>query len=55
MVKKNTKMLKYKHLKIETVYVEFKNKSDTSNNRDNWNHLKIIQKISKRHKWKPHQ
>jgi hypothetical protein len=30
-----------------TVYVEFINKSDTRNNRGNWNHLKITQKLSK--------
>ena len=29
--------------------MEDKNKSDTSNNRGNWNHLKIIQKIPEQH------
>ena len=29
--------------------VEYKNKSDTSNNRGNWNHLKIIRKIPEQH------
>jgi hypothetical protein len=29
--------------------VERKNKCDTSNNRGNWNHLKIIQKIPEQH------
>jgi hypothetical protein len=28
-----------------TAHVERKNKSDTSKNGDNWNHLKIIQKV----------
>jgi hypothetical protein len=28
-----------------TTHVECKNKCDTNNNRGNWNHLKIIQKI----------
>jgi hypothetical protein len=28
-----------------TAHVECRNKSDTSNNRGNWNHLKIIQEI----------
>jgi len=27
--------------------------SDTSNNTVNWNHLRIIQKISGQHKWQP--
>jgi hypothetical protein len=30
-----------------TVYVDFKNNSDTRNNKGKWNHLKIIQKLSK--------
>jgi len=29
------------------VCVDFENKSDTRNNRGKWNHLKIIQKLSK--------
>jgi hypothetical protein len=32
--------------------VERKNKCDTSNNRGNWNHLKIIQQIPKQHSGK---
>jgi hypothetical protein len=32
--------------------VEWKNKSDTSNNRDNWNHFKILQKVLEQHNWK---
>jgi hypothetical protein len=27
-------------------------KSDTSNNRSKWNHLKTIQKIKQKHNWK---
>jgi len=35
-----------KDFKIQTHNnVEFENNNDTSNNRDNWNYLKIIQKI----------
>jgi hypothetical protein len=41
--KEAEKIFKYKYLTIETVYMECKNKSDTSNNRGKWNHLKIIQ------------
>jgi hypothetical protein len=37
-------ILKYKDNR-NTAHVEFKNKSDTSNNRDNWNHVKIIKKV----------
>jgi hypothetical protein len=37
---------KYKDLAIEiTAHVESESKSDTSDNRDDWNHLKIFQKI----------
>jgi len=31
------------------VHVQFKNKGETSNSRDDWKHLKIIQKISQQH------
>lgn len=35
------------------MHVEFKNKSDTSNNNmDNSNYFKIIDKIRKQHAWK---
>ena len=27
-------------------------KSDTSNNKGNWNHLQIIQKVPEQHTWK---
>jgi hypothetical protein len=48
--KEAEKILKYKELNnMNTAHVERKNKSDTSNNRDNWNHLKIIQKIPEQH------
>jgi hypothetical protein len=33
-------------------YVECKNKCDASNNRGNWNNLKIFQKISEQHNGK---
>jgi hypothetical protein len=43
-------ILKYKELNNRNiVHVERKNKSDTSNNRGSWNHLKIIQKIPEQH------
>ena len=32
-----------------TAHVEFKNKSDTSNNRGDWNYFKVIQKILEQH------
>jgi hypothetical protein len=38
--------------KIKTANVKYKNKSGTFNNRGNWNHLKITQKISELHTWK---
>jgi hypothetical protein len=44
------KILKYTNLNNRnTAIVECINESDTSNNRDNWNHLKIIQKIPEQH------
>jgi len=46
------KVLKYKDLTIKIQRVECKNKSDTSNNRDNWNRFKIVQKILQIHKGK---
>ena len=42
------KIRKYKDLTLETERM-CKNKCDTSNNRGNWNHLKIIQKIPEQH------
>ena len=35
-----------------TAHVECTNKSDTSNNRGNWNHFKIIQKVPEQHRGK---
>jgi hypothetical protein len=32
-----------------TAHVECKNKGDASNNRGNWNHFKILQKILEQH------
>jgi hypothetical protein len=51
VIKKDAeKIPKYKDLTIQnTAHVECKNKCDTSNNRGNWNHLKIIQKIPEQH------
>jgi len=34
------------------VYVEYRNRSDTSNNKSEQNHLKFVQKLSEQHKWK---
>jgi len=47
VIKKEVKkILKYKDLttKIQCVCVECKTKSDTSNNRNKWNHHRIFQK-----------
>jgi hypothetical protein len=50
--KEAEKILKYKDpYNRHTAHVECKNKSDTSNNRGNWNHLKIIHKIPEQHTW----
>jgi hypothetical protein len=35
----------YRPYNRKTAHVECKNKGDTSNNRGNWNHFKILQKI----------
>ena len=44
--KEAERILKYKKpYNRNTAHVECKNKCNTSNNRGNWNHLKIIQKI----------
>ena len=55
MIKKEAeKILKYKDLtNRNTTHVEGKNKGDTSNNRSDWDHFKIIQKIHKQHTRKP--
>jgi hypothetical protein len=48
--KETEKILKYKDLTILTQRIwNVKNKSYTSNNRGNWNHLQIIQKIPEQH------
>jgi hypothetical protein len=38
--------------KRNTAHVESKNKCDTRNKRENWNHLKMIQKIPEQHNGK---
>ena len=43
--KEAEKILKYKDLTTEIHHVECKNKGDTSNNRGDWGHFKVIQKI----------
>jgi hypothetical protein len=42
-------ILKYKDPRMVAAHVERKNKCDTSNNKKNWNHLTIIQKIPEQH------
>jgi len=55
VVKKEAeKILKYKNLTIEIQRMwKGKNKGDTSNNRSDWDHFKINQKIHKQHTRKP--
>jgi hypothetical protein len=43
--KEAEKILKYKDLKIEMCNVEYASKSDNSNNRGDWNHVRITQII----------
>jgi hypothetical protein len=48
--KEAEKILKYKRpLNSNTAHVERKNRSDTSNDRSNWNYLKIIQNKPAQH------
>jgi len=48
--KEAKKILKYKDLYNRyRVHVECKNKGDTSNNRGDWDYLKVIQKICEQH------
>ena len=48
MIKKEAeKSLKYKDFTI--AHAECKNKVDTSNNRRDWDHFKVIQKIREQH------
>ena len=54
--KEAEKILKYKDLTTEihgTTHVAGKDKGDTNNNRGDWDHFKIIQKIHKQHTRKP--
>ena len=48
--KEAEKILKYKDLTIE---IQRMWKGDTSNNRSDWDHFKIIQKICEQHTKKP--
>jgi hypothetical protein len=45
-------MARQRPYNINTVDVKSKSKCDTGNNRGNWNHLKIIQKIPEKHNGK---
>jgi hypothetical protein len=45
--KEAQKILKYKELTMENVKCE--RKRDTGNNRGDWNHLKITQKVPEQH------
>ena len=49
--KEAEKILKYKDR--NTVHMECKNKGDVSNNRGDWGHLKVIQKIREQHTRNP--
>jgi hypothetical protein len=50
MKKDGEKILKYNELLTRnSAHVECESKSYTSNNRDNWNHFKIIQTITEQH------
>ena len=52
--KEAEEILKYKDLTIEIQRMwKVKTKGDTSNNRSDWEHFKIIQKIHKQHTRKP--
>ena len=52
--KEAEKILKYNDLTIEIQRMwKVKNKGDTSNDRIDWDHFKIIQKIHKQHTRKP--
>jgi hypothetical protein len=50
-----TKYCSYRGIKINAIsiaHMECKNQSDTNNDRGNWNHLTIIQKIPEQQTWK---
>jgi hypothetical protein len=50
IAKEAEKILKTERLyDRKTAHVKCKNESDTCNNRGNWNHLKIVQKIPEEH------
>ena len=50
VIRKEAKIFKTKDLTTETQHVwEYENKSDTSNTRENWNYIEIIQKLPKQH------
>ena len=50
MTKETEKILKYEDLITELQRMSnVKNESDTSNNKDNWDHLKIIWRIPEQH------
>jgi len=47
--KEAEKILKYRPYNRDTAHVECKNKGDISNNRGDWDYLKVIQKIREQH------
>ena len=51
MIKKeDEKIFRYKHLIIKiNAHVECESKCDTGNNRGDWNHFRITQKIPEQH------
>jgi uncharacterized protein YaaR (DUF327 family) len=54
MIKKeDEKILRYKDLiKENSAHVECESKSNTGNNRGDWNHFTIIQTIPEKYAWK---
>jgi hypothetical protein len=51
--KEAEKIIKYKDLTTEIAHMECTNKGDASNNRGDWDHFKVIQKMREQHTRKP--
>ena len=47
--KEADKILKYRPYNRNTAHVDCKDRGDTSNNRDDWDYFKVIQKIREQH------
>jgi hypothetical protein len=53
IIKEAEKILKYKDMTLLILSTwNVKNESDSINNRGNWNHLTVIQKMCEKHTWK---